>query len=307
MLKRLLFAMGCSMALVAPAIAQQGPMMAIGSGDRLIGSRDFNATHTAALYDPDPAGQQRRFGGTTSTFVVPANQQWTPTTVTVTAGESLDFQVTGEIQYSPDPNDRAGSAGSLGGRRVPRAPIQTAFAGALIARVGNGPPFAIGNQPSVRMPAGGQLFLGINDDIVRDNSGQFQVTISQSGGGALGTASGGRRGGIRVPGNQQWTPTGITVRNGDVLRFQASGAVRFSPDPEDRADPQGAPKRHTVAGSPLPSQPGGSLIGRIDNSQPFWIGNQSAVTMPADGVLYLGINDDNVNDNTGQFNVVIMR
>jgi hypothetical protein len=63
---------------------------------------------------------------------------------------------------------------------VPRAPIQTANAGALIARIGTGAPFAIGNQTTVRMPPnGGLLFLGINDDNVGDNSGEFQVTISR--------------------------------------------------------------------------------------------------------------------------------
>ena len=38
-----------------------------------------------------------------------------------------------------------------------------------------------------------------------------------------------------------------------------------------------------------------------------WIGNQTTITVPASGLLYLGTNDDNVSDNSGQFQVVISR
>jgi hypothetical protein len=57
---------------------------------------------------------------------------------------------------------------------------------------------------------------------------------------------------------------------------------------------------------PLRSAPGASLIGRIGNGAPFAIGwNPNPIRMPASGRLYLGINDDQVGDNTGEFNVSI--
>lgn len=112
---------------------------------------------------------------------------------------------------------------------------------------------------------------------------------------------------VVAPGTQQWVTSTFTVKAGETLRFQASGQVQYSPDPEDRAEPQGSPKRHTVAGAPMPTMPGGSLIGRIDNGPAFWIGNQSTVNMPSAGTLFIGINDDRVADNSGQFNVVISR
>jgi hypothetical protein len=59
------------------------------------------------------------------------------------------------------------------------SPLPGNFVGALIARVGNGQPFPIGNQTTVTMPANGQLFLGINDDHVGDNQGGFRVNIQQ--------------------------------------------------------------------------------------------------------------------------------
>ena len=65
-----------------------------------------------------------------------------------------------------------------GGRRAPdRAPLPSALAGALIGRIGNGAPFGIGNQTLVPMPATGELFLGVNDDEVGDNSGGFVVDV----------------------------------------------------------------------------------------------------------------------------------
>ena len=59
------------------------------------------------------------------------------------------------------------------------------------------------------------------------------------------------------------------------------------------------------SGAPLPRALAGALIGRIDNGLPFGIGDLTSITAPASGLLYLGTNDDNVSDNTGQFQVVI--
>ena len=48
----------------------------------------------------------------------------------------------------------------------------------LIGRIGNGEPFAIGNQTQP-LPVGseGQLFLAVNDDQLVDNQGAFVVTV----------------------------------------------------------------------------------------------------------------------------------
>ena len=49
--------------------------------------------------------------------------------------------------------------------------------GALLGRVGPVAVFAIGNQTSVPMPADGRLFLGVNDDNVSDNQGEYTVDV----------------------------------------------------------------------------------------------------------------------------------
>jgi hypothetical protein len=114
-------------------------------------------------------------------IVVNAKQQWTSTGVTVRRGETVTFNVTGEVQLSTNADDMAVAAGAKSGRVSATAPLPQAVAGTLIGRIGNGLPFVIGNQTSVVMPAAGQLFLGVNDDHVGDNTGEFRVEISRAG------------------------------------------------------------------------------------------------------------------------------
>ena len=51
----------------------------------------------------------------------------------------------------------------------------------------------------------------------------------------------------------------------------------------------------------------GALIGKIGpNGKPFVIGASTApIRMPATGRLMLGVNDDNFNDNSGTFEVIV--
>ena len=157
------------------------------------GQRQFNSDEvalvvlnpTGAAATAASAGSNRVAGtaGTlgrrqTTAFTVPGNQQWIETDVTVQQGANVDVRVTGEIEYAP--NVRVSAAGAPrkgpGGGDVP---IPNAPAGALIGRVDNGQPFVIGRNTSVRMPASGTLFLGINDDNVSDNRGDFRVLLAR--------------------------------------------------------------------------------------------------------------------------------
>ena len=90
----------------------------------------------------------------------------------------MNFNVQGEVQLSTSGEDRAtrGRCCWRTSRCRPR-PLPSALAGALIGRIGNGAPFGIGNQTLVPMPATGELFLGVNDDEVGDNSGGFVVDV----------------------------------------------------------------------------------------------------------------------------------
>jgi hypothetical protein len=136
---------------------------------------NFPGATTAANTDPGVTSGQPIPSGAVR---VPGNATWVATPLTVRRGDQVQFNVTGRIQLSDDPEDVAHSAGSLRQRRAPGSPLPENLAGALIAKVGNSAPFPIGNQNSVTMPANGQLYLGINDDEVSDNRGEFTVTLS---------------------------------------------------------------------------------------------------------------------------------
>jgi hypothetical protein len=49
----------------------------------------------------------------------------------------------------------------------------------------------------------------------------------------------------------------------------------------------------------------GALIGRIGNGQAFVIDIAVTMNMPADGRLFLGVNDDHLGDNSGNLVVKI--
>ncbi len=107
-----------------------------------------------------------------------ANQQWTATNMMIRRGDRVLFTPEGEIQLSGEADDKASASGSLKGRTVANSPMPAVLAGALIGRIGNGAPFAIGNQSApLPMPGDGPLWLGINDDQVSDNAGALVVRV----------------------------------------------------------------------------------------------------------------------------------
>ena len=98
--------------------------------------------------------------------------------------DDVEFSAEDGARTDPDYLERVAKAVVAAGARTVNIPDTVGYSapreyGALIGRIDNGQPFFIGNQPAVRMPANGQLFLGINDDILNDNTGDFYVTISR--------------------------------------------------------------------------------------------------------------------------------
>ena len=113
-------------------------------------------------------------------------------------------------------------------------------------------------------------------------------------------------GGVRVPAASSWVATGLTVRKGDIVSFDTTGEVQLSDNTADRATAAGTNRPARLG--PMPSVNAGALIGRIGGyGQPFGIGDQASVPMPAAGMLYLAVNDDERSDNAGEFIVVLNR
>jgi hypothetical protein len=138
---------------------------------RIVISRPQNAVATSGTTGIAPTNP------VAGAVTVQANQAWTSTGITVRRGQRLTFSTTGNIQLSDDANDIADANGNKNGRMAGNPQMRQVLAGALIGRIGNGAPFAIGAQPTIVAPASGVLFLGVNDDEFGDNRGNFQVVV----------------------------------------------------------------------------------------------------------------------------------
>jgi hypothetical protein len=106
--------------------------------------------------------------------------------------------------------------------------------------------------------------------------------------------------------NVPWSDTGINVRAGQTLYFRARGEVRWGKDRED--GPQGEKNSPHNANRPIPGRPGAALIGKVGEGagNVFFIGDhQGPIRMRTSGRLYLGINDDVLQDNRGFFTIVV--
>jgi hypothetical protein len=112
---------------------------------------------------------------------------------------------------------------------------------------------------------------------------------------------------IHVDATQAWTDTGITVNAGDRVVFNASGQIAYGRSAGQTADPNGNPAEKR-ANYPDPTVPVGALIGKVGNSAPFAIGMQTQpLAMPASGRLMLGVNDNELGDNSGFYTVTVTK
>jgi hypothetical protein len=123
--------------------------------------------------------------------------------------------------------------------------------------------------------------------------------------------SGGRPFGMRertaiVNANAPWTNTSVDVRAGQTIYFEATGEIRWGRDRRD--GPEGENNSPRNPNRPMPNRSAAGLIGKIgrDSADYFFIGaEQSPIRVRTNGRLYLGVNDDFFNDNSGTFRVVI--
>lgn len=120
--------------------------------------------------------------GPASRVVVSARQRWTDTGVDLREGDLISLTATGRILFSPSRGDVAAPGGAQGSLATGDAPLPREQIGALLGRIGNGEAFVVGESlDSLYISRSGRLFLTVNDDILRDNSGAFQVSVVISG------------------------------------------------------------------------------------------------------------------------------
>lgn len=148
-----------------------------------------------------------------------------------------------------------------------------------------------GEERRIRMSEVTRLYLGNYPGAAPSTGG------GSSGGGSL--PGGGRS--FTVRGSDQWTDTGIDVRSGDQIYVDARGDIQLTRDAGSRTSANGSGRGSN--NYPVPGFAAGALIGKINDGRPFSVGAGGRITVPDSGRLWLGINDDDVSDNSGQFDV----
>lgn len=127
---------------------------------------------------------------------------------------------------------------------------------------------------------------------------------------------------VSVLADRDWTDTGLDVKEGQEIYFTATGGISLQKgNPMAYCGPDGYNIK-TVQ-QPLPDSNIGSLIGKVvqlvsveideetgeeirnEIVETFCIGAEGRITMPIEGRLFLGINENIVGDNSGEFKVII--
>ena len=110
--------------------------------------------------------------------IVSADVAWNDAGIEVRAGQTIYFESTGQVRWGRDRRD--GPAGERNSPANPNRPMGNRNAAALIGKIGNSSNdlFFIGDETGpVRVRSSGRLYLGINDDVLTDNSGNFRVVV----------------------------------------------------------------------------------------------------------------------------------
>ena len=107
--------------------------------------------------------------------IVSADVAWNDTGVDVRAGQTVYFEAQGQVRWGRDRRD--GPAGERNSPNNPNRPMGNRNAAALIGKIGNDLFFIGDDAGPVRVRSSGRLYLGINDDVLTDNSGNFRVVV----------------------------------------------------------------------------------------------------------------------------------
>lgn len=123
---------------------------------------------------------------------------------------------------------------------------------------------------------------------------------------------------ICLDARSDWQGTGLRVRKGHKLRIECHGMWAVAPENESRRWPDTGPEGHGNhpgekvhrQGDPkkeLPGVPFGALLGKVSGAV-FPIGDRKEIVAPAEGELYLVINDYPFyrHDNRGGLTITIV-
>lgn len=172
----------------------QGELIAIRNGQIEFEERRGFGGGRTLRFDRDEVDriefENRRYGGNNSNgnsfggrpsgmrekqTIVSADVAWNDTGIDVRAGQTVFFEAQGRVRWGRDRQD--GPAGERNSPSNPNRPMGNRNAAALIGKIGDDL-FFIGDEAGpVRLRSSGRLYLGVNDDVLTDNSGNFRVVV----------------------------------------------------------------------------------------------------------------------------------
>lgn len=169
----------------------QGELIAVRNGQVEFEERRGFAGGRTLRFDRDEVDriefENRRFSNNSSNnfgrpsgmrerqTIVSADVQWNDAGIDVRAGQTVYFEAQGRVRWGPGRQD--GPAGERNSPSNPNRPMGNRNAAALIGKIGDDL-FYIGDDTGpVRLRSSGRLYLGINDDVLTDNSGNFRVVV----------------------------------------------------------------------------------------------------------------------------------
>jgi CHAT domain len=120
---------------------------------------------------------------------------------------------------------------------------------------------------------------------------------------------------LPVPAALAWTESGVSCGAGDSLAITATGTILHEANPNSTVTPDGL---LTAEGLPepyfqqwnvpgLPDSATASLIGSLDEQEPFFVGSSATYVCPRAGELFLGINDIGLLGNSGVWDVTVVK
>ena len=111
------------------------------------------------------------------TFAILAERGWDSTALFVRPGQQLEITATGS--WNDGLEDTPHGPGGTD-KYEPESFLASAPIGALLGRIGDNPPFEIGEHTIMTAEFGGELLLSINDhpEALSDNTGTLEVSVS---------------------------------------------------------------------------------------------------------------------------------
>jgi tRNA A-37 threonylcarbamoyl transferase component Bud32 len=227
---------------------------------------------------------------------------WTDTGLDVMEGDVVEARCRGtwtnDIEKQP-PVTAVGSPTLIGTpyeRFAKDFPIPDAPVMGLIARVGKGKPWILTpNRPS-RVRGSGRLELGPNDFPLDNNAGEIVVTLSAGASDRPVVSE------IRVPSTVAWTDAGVALATGDEVEIVAAGGWLSRLGHHPMVGPAGFAAG--IDARPLPDVPLMALLARVgEDGTPVEAGTTFRASSP--GRLYLGPNDQKLDDNWGELQVSV--